>query len=90
MTFKKKRESQLFASKMSLGIAENCNSGQAKYGEPKASQENRREGLLLWRKGGSWEGLFQRVQGGDGHSLAKCGSLPLAGRLQGEILSSSL
>ena len=27
-------------------------------------------GLLLWRKGGSWEGLFRRVQGGDSFSLA--------------------
>lgn len=30
-------------------------------------------------EGGSWEGLFQRVQGGGGFSLAECGSFLLAG-----------
>ena len=35
-------------------------------------------GLLLWREGGSREGFFQKVQGGDGLSFTKCGSFSLA------------
>lgn len=73
-----KEKSQLFYQKkwIYLGIAENCNSGQASHSE----SHRQVQGTLLYReKGESWEGSFWtkahwrkvRVQGDYDFSLAE-------------------